>query len=262
MTREETVRGIAQNLMLKGNFLNKELPTITTETLRKANEVHSYIENNGITFLPENSEYYPKNLRTIEDKLPGLYVKSNLNPEEYFKKEESYLAVTGTRDISTYGIETTRLLIDRINTLNPKDMVLVTGLALGVDTYAIRSALDANMKVVAVMATGPEDIYPRYNKRLAEEILNKGGLLVTQFPPKTAPIAINFLLRNRVIAALCDSIIVTETKIKGGAMVTARLAYDYGKEVYAVPGRITDPRSAGCNKLISEGIASIIHTTD
>ena len=167
------------------------------------------------------------------------------------------IAVIGTRDPSPYGREYTMKIISMLaqSSLNP---VIISGLAMGIDTIAHRSALSNGLQTVAVLPTGIDSIYPLQNRELAEKIQeNPGSALLSQFPEKTAPMAINFLARNYVIATLSDLVIVVESKVKGGAIVTARYASEYNIPIIALPGRVDDLRSQGCNELIREGIATM-----
>lgn len=174
--------------------------------------------------------------------------------------ERPRVVITGTRDASGYGISCTNQLVTALSKIKgPKAPIIITGLAMGIETVALKAALYHGLPAVAVMATGFDEIYPRQNTLLAQEILDSGqGCLVTPFPEKTAPLAINFLLRRDVMAALADYVVIAETRLKGGAIMTARYAKDLGAKVFAIPGRIEDPRSQGCNELISEKIAEML----
>lgn len=166
--------------------------------------------------------------------------------------------IVGTRDMSPYGKEMTRRIVGALSK-NPARSVIVSGLALGVDTVAHHAALDNGMPTAAVIPTGLDTVYPYANRELAKRITQTPGCcLVTQFPDGTAPMAVNFLSRNAVMATMADLVIVVESKVKGGAIVTAKYAYDQGVPVLAVPGRVDDVRSSGCNALISSGIATML----
>ena len=168
------------------------------------------------------------------------------------------IAIVGTRDISPYGKECTRRIINAL-AKNPAKPFIISGLAMGVDTEAFVQALHCGLPAIAVLPTGLDTIYPYQNRSLAKDIASTpGSCLLSQFPEKTAPTPIHFLSRNNVIAAISDIVIVVESKSKGGALVTARYGYDLGAKVFAVPGRIDDIRSAGCNDLIQKGLASIL----
>ena len=136
---------------------------------------------------------------------------------------------------------------------------IISGLALGVDITAHRTALDNGLPTIAVMATGPDDIYPYRHRYDAEKIISApGSALITDYPPGTAPLAVHFLRRNRIIAGLSKSVLLIESKAKGGGLMTCRLAFSYNRDIYALPGRADDLRSEGCNELIRKKIAEPI----
>ena len=140
---------------------------------------------------------------------------------------------------------------------------IISGLALGTDICAHRTALECGLPTIGVMATGPETIYPHRHREFAERLVSTPGCaLITDYPPGTAPLAIHFLRRNRIIAGMSDATILVESKIRGGGMMTARLAYSYNRDVYALPGRIDDSRSQGCNLLIKEKIAEAVDSVE
>ena len=168
------------------------------------------------------------------------------------------VAVIGTCDPSPYGRDMTKRIVEALAD-NPAKPIIISGLAIGVDTRAHACALQAGLPSVAVMPTGIDNVYPFQNKSLAEKIASApGSCLISQFDDDEAPIALNFLLRNSVIATISDLVIVVESKAKGGAIMTAKYAHDLHVPVLAVPGRIDDRRSAGCNDLITKGAADIL----
>lgn len=169
------------------------------------------------------------------------------------------VAVVGTRDIDPYGRQAVCDIITALSKREDKP-IIVSGLAFGVDQYAHRFALQIGLPTVAVLPTGLDKIYPLQHENLAADIAStEGCCLVTQFPNKTAPIAIFFFLRNHLITHLADAVIVVESKKKGGGMVIARSAREKDIPVFAIPGRMGDLRSEGCNQLIKEGIAEILY---
>lgn len=208
----------------------------------------------GCTFLGIGSPGYPELLLECQDPPLGLYFKGGSPPEEVFNTRPA-LAVVGTRDISPYGREWCRRIVDALSRASGKPL-LVSGLALGTDITAQAAALDGGMPTVSVMATGIDEVYPSRHTQIAARIASTPGCaLVTDYPPRTPPLKVNFLRRNRIIAGMCRMTILVESRIKGGGMMTARLASSYDREVWALPGRVDDPRSQGCNLLIRENIA-------
>ena len=221
-----------------------------------------------ITTIKKNTLEWAK---LIKDNYPGpkgadgketdtIYIKGDpsllLAPEAARRPR---VAVVGTRDIDSYGRQAVCDIITALSKREDKP-IIVSGLAFGVDQYAHRFALQTGLPTVAVLPTGLDKIYPLQHENLAADIAStEGCCLVTQFPDKTAPIAVHFIWRNHLITHLADAVIVVESKTKGGAMVIARLAQEEDIPVFAVPGRMGDLRSEGCNQLIREGIAEILY---
>ena len=233
----------------KGKLCRKELDS-------SAEELES-LSRKGITFLGFTESSYPTLLGECNDPPIGLYIRSTSPPEELFNRNTN-IAIIGTRDISPYGKECCRQSVMELASTTSKP-VIVSGLALGADYHAHSAALEFGLPTIGVMATGPESIYPVRHHNIAERIVNTPGCaLITDYPPGTSPMAIHFLRRNRIIAGLCETTILIESKIKGGGMTTSRLAFNYNRSVYAFPGRVDDIRSQGCNLLIREKIAEPI----
>ena len=247
---------LTQDYSVLLNPLSAQLNEFSDKELTDAQEILKFCEDKGIQFIPCTSEDFPKRLLNNPEFPFGLFVKSNRSMKELFGNDRQVFAVIGTRDCSNYGYHSTRRITAEIKEKYPK-AITVSGLAVGVDKFAHLQSIFCDIPTVAVLPCGPDKIYPSIHTGLAEEIIKNGGAIVSQFVPETAPIAINFLLRNHVIAGFCDTTIVVESKEKGGAIVTARIAKDYGKNVIAVPGRIDDVRSMGCNRLIHEKTAEI-----
>ena len=220
---------------------------ITEKDFEKELEEFKKLDSLNVTFVPGIELNCPERI--------GLYVRTKGDIKRIIKCQK--IAVVGTRDMSFYGKEMTQAIIEKISREDPS-AVIVSGLAIGIDTVAHRAALDCGLATIPVYGSGLEKVYPSCNTRLAAEIENNSNCaVISPIPPGMSPLAINFINRNDVIAQLCERVIVVESKLKGGAMVTARYANDYGKEVYAVPGRLTDVRSLGCNHLIESKIAEL-----
>lgn len=169
------------------------------------------------------------------------------------------VAIVGTRRPTTYGQEVGyRLAYD----LAAQGVVVVSGLALGMDAIAHRAALDAGGITIAVLAGGLDSIHPSSHRNLAIEILQKGGALISEYEPGTAPLQSNFIARNRIVTAISDGLLVIEASAKSGTMHTANFALEQGKPVMAVPGNITSPMSQGCNNLIKAGARVIFDVSD
>ena len=234
---------------------------LTRRSLERAAEALEKLHREGFRFLPCTSGDYPALLAECGDRPLGLYLNGSTPPGEIFGQRPA-VAFVGTRDIGPYGRLWCRKLVEALAEA-PVKPCIVSGLAIGADGIAHRTALDCGLPTIGVMATGIDRIYPRQHERLAAEIVSRPGCaLVTDYPAGTAPVALNFLRRNRIIAGLSAAVVVVESKTRGGSLMTARLANEYGRDVYAVPGRLDDLRSAGCNSLIREHMAEIVTTPE
>ena len=169
------------------------------------------------------------------------------------------VAIVGTRKPTAYGREVTYQLAYN---LAQKGVVVISGLALGIDGVAHRAALDAGGITIAVLACGLDTIYPASHKQLADEIIRSGGAIISEYEPDVEARDFQFLARNRIVSGLSDAIIVTEAATRSGTLATVHHALDQGREVFAVPGNITSPLSAGCNALIKQGAAPVTSVTD
>ena len=168
--------------------------------------------------------------------------------------------IVGTRHCTEYGKDVCRTFLNELKTLCP-DVLVVSGLAYGIDIAAHRQALQNGLNTVGVLAHGLDQIYPRMHRDTAVEMTRQGGLL-TEFMSESNADKVNFVRRNRIVAGTADATIVVESGLKGGSLITADIAESYHRDVFAVPGRITDPYSAGCNRLIGENRATILQNAE
>jgi len=223
------------------------------ELLSRAETEMHFIERYGITPLFFRDKGYPNRLRHCADSPLMLYYKgtANLDPAKV-------IGIVGTRNSTEYGKSATRMLTEG---LAEQQVLVVSGLAYGIDSCAHRFALDAGLDTVGVLGHGLDTVYPWLNRPLAEKMLTQGGL-VTEFISKTKPDRMNFPKRNRIIAGLCDAVIVVEAGRKGGALITADIANSYNRDVFAIPGRVTDPLSEGTNCLIRTNRAALVQSAD
>ena len=218
-----------------------------------ARELES-VERLGGRFVGLHSQAYPQLLRECPDRPLGLYVRSQTPAEDLFNSREA-IAFVGTRDLSSYGREWCGNLVSTLSETSVKPLI-VSGLAFGIDYVAHTTALTLSLPTVGVMATGIDRIYPSRHESLAERMVcTPGCALVSCYPLGTAPLANQFLSRNRIIAGMSRATVLVESKIRGGGLITARHAYSYDRDVYALPGRVDDVRSQGCNRLIRDKIA-------
>jgi DNA processing protein len=203
----------------------------------------------------QGASAFPEVLRDIPDPPKELYVLGNLAPLLKMPR----LSVVGARKVTPYGKNVTA---DLVRTVAGQGVVIISGLALGVDALAHRAALDAGGKTIAVLPCGLDKPHPRTNVQLARDILANGGALVSEYPDGTAPLPHNFIARNRLVSGLGDGVLVTEAAEKSGTIHTAGFALDQGKTVMAVPGNITSELSKGTNNLIKSGAVPVTSAQD
>lgn len=220
--------------------------------LDQADKELKFIEKYKIEPLFFTNEKYPQRLKYCNDSPIMLYYKgtSDLN-------KDRIVSVVGSRKPSEYGKKITE---DFVRDLKSAGVIVVSGLAYGVDITAHRAALDYDLETVAVLAHGLDRIYPQTHDKIAKQILEQGGLL-TDFMSGTNPDAVNFPKRNRIVAGLCDALVVVESKRQGGSLITATIANSYNKDVFAFPGRAGDVLAEGCNGLIKQNKATLIENT-
>lgn len=208
-----------------------------------------FIEKYKIQPLFITSPEYPKRLTQCYDCPALLYYRGNAD-----LNAEKIVSVVGTRNNSSYGKMICEQLIEGFR---KQSILVVSGLALGIDTIAHKSALQNDLNSVGVLAHGLDRIYPSQNRLLAKKMTSQGGLL-TDFVSNTNPDKQNFPRRNRIVAGICDALIVVESHAKGGSLITAEIAHSYNKDIFAMPGRVADLKSEGCNFLIKSNKAAMI----
>ena len=243
----------------------KELESIEGIGTVRANSIKSFmdfssseaeikfIEQYKITPLFITDKNYPQRLLNCYDSPLLLYYRgtADLNTAKI-------ISIVGTRNHSDYG----KIICEKIvEELHHENILIISGLAYGIDTIAHKTALKNNLPTVGVLAHGLDRIYPPQNKSLAKQMVEQGGL-VTEFLSQTNPDKQNFPKRNRIVAGMCDALVVVESGIKGGSLITAELANGYNKDVFAIPGKTTDVKSEGCNYLIKNNKASLISGGD
>ena len=234
------------------------LDSLVPDTLEKERTELESLLKEGVRMLCIEDERYPALLKECPDPPAMLYVRSDSPLSEVFPRPRK-IAVVGTRDITSYGKEWCTRIVSAIASCTTEKPVIVSGLAIGTDITAHLAALDGGLPTIAVMATGIDAVYPFRHGHYAERICSApGSALITDYPPDTTPRAINFLRRNRIIAGLSEATLLIESKFKGGGMMTCRIASSYDRDVFALPGRIGDQCSAGCNELIRNGTAACI----
>ena len=228
-------------------------PRMCREALHEAEAELSRLKEHKLNVFTLADPDYPKPLRTLDDPPPVLYVRGRYEP-----RDELAIAIVGTRRPSSYG----RRVAERLaRELGAMGFTIVSGLARGIDTAAHRGALKAGARTIAVLGGGFAHFYPRENRRLGDEIAESGAVL-SEFPIEMPPDRWTFPRRNRVISGLSRGTIVVEAPERSGALITARLALEQGREVFAVPGPITQETSAGVHKLIQQGAKLITNVDD
>jgi DNA processing protein len=238
----EKIPGIGAKLI--DSILNQNVLVRSEEEIR-------FIEKYNITPLFYLDKKYPARLKNCDDAPIMLYFKGNAD-----LNVPKVVSIVGTRKITEYGKSICEKIVDDLKNYG---VLIVSGLAYGVDTCSHKSALEQNLMTVAVLGHGLDMIYPYLNRHLAEKMVDKGGLL-TEFMSKTKPDRENFPKRNRIIAGVADAIVVVEAAKTGGALITAEIANSYNRDVFSVPGRIGDPWSEGCNNLIKTNKAALVQS--
>ena len=225
------------------------------DALKRAAVEMEFISKHSIQALVLNDERYPARLRECDDAPIIIYYKgvADLN-------QRQVINIVGTRRCTAYGQDLIRRFIRRLKELCP-EVLIVSGLAYGIDICAHREALAAGYDTVGVLAHGLDQIYPSHHRETAIQMVSHGGLL-TEYMSQTEPFANNFRQRNRIVAGMSDATIVAESAYKGGALITARIAQEYGRDVMAFPGAVGAPTSEGCNHLIRDNKAALITGAD
>ena len=230
-----------------GSALLKNLKDQTV--FDKAHKELEFIQNNHINVSYFQDENYPERLKHCVDAPVLLFTAGNIN-----LKNRKIISIVGTRQITSYGAEFCKKLIED---LLPLDPVIVSGFAYGVDIVAHQLAIENNLQTIGVLAHGLNQIYPKNHKKYMAKMELNGGFM-TEFWSSSNPDKENFVKRNRIVAGIAEATIVIESAERGGSLITANMANDYNRDVFAVPGRTTDKYSAGCNNLIKTQKANVL----
>jgi len=234
-------------------FTEEEKERIKEIIRRDQGKAYELLEREGIGFVTREEENYPEKLRKIFSSPRFFYYKGNA------PGDEPMIAVIGARNCSAYGSETAGRIARE---LAENGIGVVSGLAYGVDKAAHDGALAGGGKTFAVLGCGADVCYPKRHKETYDRIVATGGGIISEYPPGTQPLSCLFPQRNRIIAGLSDGILVTEARQKSGTLITVSFGLEYGKNIYAVPGRIDDVLSEGCNYLIKEGAKLTVSAED
>ncbi len=251
--KEVFKKSAAQLVKVPGVGPQTAADIVKKRDLSKAEREFEFVHKQGIKVFYFLDDNYPSRLKAIPDSPIIFFGDGNLN-----LNPARILAIVGTRKCSEYGKELCEKLVDAVK---DQSCLVISGLALGIDTAAHKYSVDLKVPTIGVLGSGLKKIYPYQNKTLAELMKENGGVL-TEFISNTPPDAENFPKRNRIVAGMCDALVVVETAIKGGAKITAEIANSYNKDVMAFPGRPNDEYSLGCNQLIRENKAILINSPD
>lgn len=223
--------------------------------LKKGEEDVLWARDHNVRIFYIGDSDYPCRLKECNDAPVALFYRGNCN-----LNSNRVVSIVGSRNASEYG---KGFCVDLINSFAELEdpPIIVSGLAYGIDITAHKAALDAGLSTVGVMATGLDVIYPAVHRKVAAQMVEQGGIL-SDFHIKSPPVALNFVRRNRIIAGLSDATILVEARKGGGGVITSKMASSYDREVFALPGRVDDPLSEGCNLLIKENSAEIITGKD
>lgn len=219
------------------------------EALQKAISVYNDIQRFDINFVFYTDPQYPRRLKQCDDAPLVLYTRGTFD-----LNDTRFVAIVGTRDATEYG---RRICQELVESFRGTNIVVVSGMAYGIDITIHQLCIENNVDTIGVMAHGLEIVYPSLHRGTAKKMLSSGGLL-SEYPPNTNPDRENFPMRNRIVAGLCDATIVVESKLKGGSLITADLANDYNRDVFAFPGNVFDLCSEGCNHLIATNKAHLV----
>lgn len=248
----ENLWNLDKNKMKKNKYIgeNTIFRLLNNEYKIKAYKYLEYMIKNKINIVSIQDYKYPKQLKEIYDPPTAIYVKGNID----ILQKNNLISIVGSRQCSYYG---RKIALELSKYLSDKNITIVSGLAKGIDSYSHMGALKGNGKTIAVLGSGLAQIYPKENIKLALNIIEEGGTIISEYPIDEMPNRLNFPARNRIISGLSDKLIIVEARKNSGSLITADYALEQGKEIYAVPGNITSNISEGTNTLIKEG-ANII----
>lgn len=220
--------------------------------LKRAAEEYAFTSRHSVKVISLLDDNYPWLLAETPDAPVTLYMLGDAD-----LNSQHTISVVGTRKPTQYGMNFCKQFCADLGGYFP-DLTIISGLALGIDSAAHTAALETNHSTIAVVAHGLDMVYPAVNRDFARRIIKSGGAIITEYPSGSTPYAARFLERNRIVAGLSQITAVIESPIKGGAMSTANFAFHYNREVVSLPGRVTDPVSAGCNLLIRKEKAHLL----
>ncbi len=228
------------------------------EKIRNSDEfekARSFIENNDVSLISIWDKAYPEALLDLQDAPIVLFVEGDVSRLNNSRR----VGIVGSRRASAYGLNAAQSFAYELAQLN---ISVISGLAIGIDTYAHKGALKAGGITAAVIGSGLADMYPKQNRALSERIIGLGGVVISEYPPFVPPMRYNFPRRNRIISALSEVLLVMEAGKRSGALITAGFSLDLGRDVFSLPGQINAVNSMGSNKLIFDGAIPLLSVED
>lgn len=256
--------GSSTDIFLYRKELSERIPDLKPEVvgwldcpgaLRRAEEEMKFIDKNRIQFYNLNETDYPTRFKECDDASLVLFYKGSAD-----FNVRHVIAIVGTRKATEYGKSFCNEFVHDLKLLCP-DILIISGLAYGIDVCSHRAALENGLPTIGVLAHGLDRIYPPSHRSTAIKMLGNGGLL-TEYISETEPDRHNFVSRNRIVAGISDATIVIESAAKGGSLITAEIAGSYNRDCFAVPGKVRDTYSAGCNKLIHDNHAALLYDAE
>lgn len=227
---------------------------LTFKDWERVDEILKITNKTGARLVSILDDDYPALLKQIYDPPLLLWVKGSVEALSL-----AGIAIIGTRNPTAYGKKQAE---EFSKSLGECELCIFSGLAYGIDTIAHKSALEVNAKTVAVLGSGIDNLYPKSNADIANKIVKSGGAVITEYPPGTNPDAGNFPVRNRIVSGLSLGVLVIESGIQGGSMITAELGLDQNREIFAIPHTLNNLSGTGCNYLIKKGVAKLVQTVD
>lgn len=251
----ENIYNLDENTMRMTGFLtNADINKLNDKSSDESEMIYNSIKNSNIRIITIDSPDYPESLKNLSDPPCVLYIKGKFIDLNRYAS----ISIVGSRRPTQYGAYSAEYIAREVA---KKGYIIISGLADGIDSFAHTGALVAEMPTVAVLGCGIDKVYPASNTNLATKIL-KDGMLISEYPPGTPPAKHRFPERNRIIAALSLATTVIEANENSGSLITSKLALELGKDIFALPGNITSPRSKGTNQLIRDGAYIITEPND
>lgn len=246
---------ISEYMKIKGINMDTATRMVTDKDLKKYDRIIDKMYNESINYITMDDKYYPSALMDTYDYPPVLFYKG----KNLFMEDNPMISMVGTRRASNYGMNVAKQFAREFSN---NGLDVVSGMAIGIDTYAHKGALEGMGDTIAVLGCGVDKVYPKSNAKIYDEIIEGRGMVVSEYLPGTEPLSHHFPARNRIISGLSQGTVVIEASFKSGSLITARYANEQGREVYAVPGNITSRVCEGSNSLLKDGAKIILSAND